>query len=71
MAKQKVSEVNKKEEEALQAFIDAIKAVEMEHGYQVIPMLQYTDQGLYPTVGTRKIKVEKVVLEADKKEDVV
>ena len=54
MAKKTVGKVNKEQDEKLQAFIDAIKAVETEHGYQVVPMIQYTDQGLYPTVGTRK-----------------
>jgi hypothetical protein len=59
MTKKKVSEVNKAEDTKLQAFIDAIKALEEEHGYQVVPMIQYTDQGLYPTVGTRKTPEKK------------
>lgn len=69
MAKKTVGQVNKKEEEKdiaeAQAFADAIKAVEEEHGMRIVPMIQYTNQGLYPTLARQR--VDKVELKADEK----
>ena len=49
-----------------QAFADAIKAVEAEHGMRIVPMIEYTNQGLYPTLA-RQI-IDKVEIKADKKD---
>lgn len=70
MAKQKVSTVNKKQEEKDRAdaiaFADDLKAVEKKHGMRIIPLIEYTSQGLYPTLGRQR--VDEVELKADKKE---
>lgn len=65
MAKKTVGQVNKKEKELAIAFANDIKAVEEKHGMRIVPMIEYTNQGLYPTLGRQK--VDKVELEADKK----
>ena len=67
MAKKKVSQVNKEEEAKAIAFMEDLKAVEEKHGMRVVPMLQYTNQGIYPTLG-RQV-VDKVELKADPKPD--
>lgn len=71
MPKQKVSTVNKKEAEKdhkeAVAFAEAIKAVEAEHGMRIVPMIEYTNQGLYPTLARQR--VDKVEIKADKKDE--
>jgi len=44
------------------AFAEAIQAVEKEHKMKLIPMIEYTSQGLYPSLGVQEIKetVDKV-----------
>jgi len=44
------------------AFAEAIQAVEKEHKLKLIPMIEYTSQGLYPSLGVQEIKetVDKV-----------
>ena len=43
-------------------FAEAIQAVEKEHKMKLIPMIEYTSQGLYPSLGVQEIKeaVDKV-----------
>jgi len=43
------------------ALAEAIQAVEKEHKLQLIPMIEYSSQGLYPSLGVQEIKavVEK------------
>jgi len=65
MSKQKVSTVNKKEQAEVEAFADEMKAVEAKHGMRIVPMLQYTNQGVYPTLGHQR--VDKVEIKADEK----
>ena len=52
----------KKKTERKHAFAEAIQAVEKEHKLKLIPMIEYTSQGLYPSLGVQEIKeaVDKV-----------
>lgn len=67
--KQKVSVANKKVDEQdlaeAKAFMEAIKAVEEEHSMRIVPMIDYSSQGIFATLGRQR--VDKIVLEADKK----
>jgi len=65
MAKQKVTTVNKKEQAEVQAFADEMKALEAKHGMRIVPMLEYTNQGIFATLGHQR--VDTVEIEADKK----
>ena len=69
MTKKTVGQVNKEAEAKdlleAQAFAEAIKAVEAEHGMRIVPMLEYSSQGMYPTLGRQR--VDNVELKADKK----
>lgn len=65
MAKTTAGQIDKKERELAQAFVDDIKAVEEKHGMRIIPMIEYASNGLFPTLGRQK--VDKVELKADKK----
>ena len=70
MTKKTVGQVNKEAEAKdlleAQAFAEAIKAVEAEHGMRIVPMLEYSSQGMYPTLGRQR--VDKVELKADPKQ---
>jgi len=62
MAKKTQGQIEKKETERKHAFAEAIQAVEKEHKLKLIPMIEYTSQGLYPSLGVQEIKqaVDKV-----------
>lgn len=69
MAKQKVAEVNAKEQEKditdAKAFAEDMKALEKKHGMRIVPMIEYTSQGIFATLGRQR--VDEVELKADKK----
>lgn len=65
MAKKTVGQVNKKEQAEVEAFADEMKALEAKHGMRIVPMLQYTNQGVFATLGHQR--VDKVELKADEK----
>lgn len=56
MPKKTQGQVEKKEVERKQAFAAAIQAVEKEHKLKLIPMIEYSNQGLYPSLGVQEIK---------------
>jgi len=56
MPKKTQGQVKKKEVERKQAFAEAIQAVEKEHKMKLIPMIEYSSQGLYPSLGVQEIK---------------
>jgi len=58
MAKKTQGQIEKKEVERKHAFAEAIQAVEKEHKLKLIPMIEYTSQGLYPSLGVQEIKEE-------------
>lgn len=37
-------------------FIEAIEEVQNKHGYQVVAMLNFSQSGVYPTLGVDKVK---------------
>jgi len=62
MASKNTELKQEKELEKKKAFAEAIQAVEKEHKLKLIPMIEYTSQGLYPSLGVQEIKeaVDKV-----------
>ena len=65
MASKKTEAQLLKDQEAAKAFAEDLKAVEAKHGMRVIPMLEYSHQGVFATLGHQR--VDKVELNADKK----
>ena len=51
------------EQQQRKKFIDAIEEVQDKHGYRVVAMLNFSQSGVYPTLGVDKVakKEEKVV----------
>ena len=47
MAKKKVSEVNKELEQKFQTYLDALKALNADHGFQPTAVLSSDDKGIY------------------------
>ena len=46
-------------EKKKKAFAEAIQAVEKEHKMKLIPMIEYTAQGLYPSLGVQEVESKK------------
>jgi hypothetical protein len=46
------------EDKKQRAFIDALKALEAEHGYQLEPIMHYAAKGIAPQIVVVKRKVE-------------
>ena len=42
-----------------QKFVDAVKELETKHGYRVVAALNFSQAGVYPTIGVEKVKVEE------------
>ena len=56
MASKNTELKQEKELEKKKAFAEAIQAVEKEHRLKLIPMIEYTSQGLYPSLGVQEIQ---------------
>lgn len=65
MAEKKTKEelAQEAEQQQRQKFIAEVQEVEKKHGYQVIAMLNFSQSGVYPTLGVDKKKEEEKVVE--------
>ena len=64
MPKKTQSDVEKKEQADRKAFIEAVEKLQDEHGYRVVAMLNFSQSGVYPTLGVDKMtKEDKKVVE--------
>ena len=67
MPKQTVGQVNKKEGEKMQAFLEAydkaVQPVTQEHKMKMIPVIQATEHGILPVFGVQP------VITVDKKDE--
>ena len=68
MSKKTKEELTKEvETKQRQAFVKAVQAVEEKHGYRVVAALNFSQSGVFPTLGVEKTQVEpeKVTPEKD------
>ena len=56
MAKEKQELKNEVEKQQRQRFVEAVQEVENQHGYKVIAMLNFSQSGVYPTIGVQKVE---------------
>ena len=61
MASKNTEIKQEKEIKAREAFQADLLAVEKKHGLKLIPMINYSNQGLYPSLGVQEIKPEEEV----------
>jgi hypothetical protein len=56
MASKNTERRNEQEQKKQDAFIQALRALEKEHGYQVEPIMHYSSKGMVPQVVIVPIK---------------
>jgi len=60
MANKTKEELNQEiETQQRKKFIEEIEKVQKKHGYQVVAMLNFSQSGVYPTLGVDKVKEKK------------
>ena len=50
------NEIEEREQKKQDAFIEALRALEKEHGYQVTPIMHYSQKGMVPQIVIVPIK---------------
>ena len=59
MANKTKEELNQEREtQQRKKFIEEIEEVQKKHGYRVVAMLNFSQSGVYPTLGVDKVKKE-------------
>ena len=60
MANKTKEELNQEREtQQRKKFIEEIEEVQKKHGYRVVAMLNFSQNGVYPTLGVDKVKEDK------------